>query len=95
MIIFLLLFGSCLSWNFTWSESDIDSYGHVGFGKFRNLFKWDDRYRFRMEEHFRALKRDCFNSRKCKRYKNAITGAITQGGRMAGTELLKSEFTKI
>ena len=54
--------------NVTFDDEIIQSYGELTWNGFRRKYKdIDESFRSKMEEHYRVLKRDCFNSGKCKR----------------------------
>jgi len=67
MILLLLsLLGNSLS--LTFSPDVIEKYGDISWAKFRKIYKHiDPNFIGKLEEHYRVLKRDCFNSGKCKK----------------------------
>ena len=67
---------SSAEWNFTWSEEDVEEMKSIRFFGFRNKFKNDERYKNKLEEHFRTLMRDCFNSKKCKKFKKQVKNTM-------------------
>ena len=66
----------------------MEKYGQLSWTGFRKKYKLiDESFATAMEEHFRSLKRDCFNSGGCK--KNTKKNFIAQ---MTNSDLEDEEF---
>ena len=64
----------------TYEEDIIEEYGDIGWNQFRKIYKTlDPDMKSKLHEHFRALKRDCFNFGKCRKRKDK--SAYTTGKR--------------
>ena len=74
--------------NATFTAEILDSYGKLSWNGFRKKYKLiDESFATAMEEHFRALKRDCFHSGGCKKKKKKNFIA-----RMINSDLEDEEF---
>ena len=76
-----LFLSVALARNFTFPTHIIEQYGELSWGGFRNIYKQlNANMKRKLWEHFRVLKRDCFNHGKCRRWRNnnnARSGADT------------------
>ena len=72
----------------TFEEDIIEKYGELGWNQFRKIYKdLDPSMKSKLHEHYRALKRDCFNFGKCR--KRNKKSAYIAGKRLFSSNILE------
>ena len=62
--------------NLTFSNEQIESFGQLSWNQFSKIYnKIDLNFERKLDEHFRVLKRDCYNYGLCKKYKTNSQGS--------------------
>ena len=77
MKFFYLFISAVFARNFTFPTHIIEQYGDLSWGGFRKIYKQlNENMKRKLWEHFRVLKRDCFNYGKCKKWRNNARNAV-------------------